>query len=290
MTVVIAGCGDLGTEVGLRFVELGHHVVGIRRSPQKLPAGIEGLRADLSRQAPPLPADTDIIVVATSADRRGEAAYRSAYQAVVTNLIEAMRRDNIEPTRVVFVSSTAVYETADGSWVDEQTPAEPTSPTAAVLRATEQELQAQVSGAILLRLAGIYGPGRTRLIDQVRQGTAVVSDQPQYTNRIHRDDAAAAIVHLATMPSTPAPLYIGVDDEPAERGDVIRFLAERLGVAAPRLEAASDGGSDAESRGGSGAGKRCSNARLRDSGFTFIYPSYRAGYGVVLDGAGKRHP
>ncbi len=286
MTVVIVGCGDLGTEVGLRFVELGHRVVGIRRSPQKLPAAFEGVRADLAHAVPPLPADTDIIVVATSADRREEAAYRSAYQAVVTNLIEAMRRDGIQPTRVVFVSSTAVYGIADGSWVDEQTPAEPTSETAVVLRATEQELQTQVPSAIVLRLAGIYGPGRTRLIDQVREATAVVSDRPYYTNRIHRDDAAAAIVHLATMTSAPAPLYIGVDNEPAERGDVIRFLAERLGVAAPRIDAASAGGT----RAGSGAGKRCSNALLRGTGFTFTYPSYRAGYGAVLDDAGKRHP
>lgn len=281
MTVVIAGCGDLGTEVGLRFVELGHHVVGIRRSPDVLPASFERRAVDLSTEHPELPADTDVLVVATAAGGRSDDAYGSAYLDAVTNLIASMERDRIEPARVVFVSSTAVYEIADGSWADEHTAAEPTTPTAAVLRAAEQRLHEQVPGAIVLRLARIYGPGRTRLIDQVRAATAVVTDQRRYTNRIHRDDAAAAIVHLATMDSTPDPVYIGVDDEPADRGDVIRFLAERLGVAAPRIEAADRG---------SGAGKRCSNARLRDSGFTFTYPSYREGYAAVLDGAGKRHP
>ena len=66
MTVVIAGCGDLGTEAGLRFASLGHRVVGLRRSAGKLPAAIEGRAVDLSKEVPTLPADTDIVVIAMS--------------------------------------------------------------------------------------------------------------------------------------------------------------------------------------------------------------------------------
>ena len=80
MTVLLAGCGDLGTEAGLRFAAAGHRVVGWRRSPEKLPPAIEGAAADLSSgQLPPIPADTSAVVVAVAADSPTEEAYRAAY-------------------------------------------------------------------------------------------------------------------------------------------------------------------------------------------------------------------
>ena len=136
---------------------------------------------------------------------------------------------------------------------------------------------------VVLRLGGIYGPGRTRLIDQVRGGTAVAPAEPRYTNRIHRDDAAAAIVHLCTMAADPGPVYLGVDNDPAELGEVQRFLAAELGL--PRPASAAVCGEP--SRGGN---KRCSNALLRSTGFEFTYPTFREGYRAILAGEGVRHP
>jgi nucleoside-diphosphate-sugar epimerase len=149
----------------------------------------------------------------------------------------------------------------------------------------------------VLRLGGIYGPGRTRLIDQVRGGTAVVPAGSRFTNRLHRDDAAAAIVHLCSMDPSPGPLYLGVDNEPAEFGEVLCFLAAELGL--PRPPSASGagdrtaGGSAGGSAGGEpsrGSNKRCSNALLRGTGFEFAYPGFREGYRAILAGAGVRHP
>jgi nucleoside-diphosphate-sugar epimerase len=286
MTVLVAGCGDLGTEAGLRFAAQGHRVVGWRRSPAKLPAAIEGVAADLAApNLPPVPADTTAVVIAVAADSPTEDAYRAAYVQGVTNVLDALERDGVMPARVLFVSSTAVYGDAGGGWVDEGTPPAPGGFAGRILVEAEELLRDRLGGTsavgVALRLGGIYGPGRTRLIDQVRSGSAIVPDVPRYTNRIHRDDAAAAIVHLATIPSEPAPAYVGVDDDPAELGTILRFLAAELGLAEPPV------GDAGPARGGN---KRCSNKLLRSTGFGFAFPSFREGYRDILAGNGVRHP
>ncbi|MDQ0924726.1 nucleoside-diphosphate-sugar epimerase [Pseudarthrobacter sp. W1I19] len=286
MTILLAGCGDLGTEAGLRFAALGHRVVGWRRSPSKLPAAIEGVAADLSApNLPPVPADTAAVVISIAADSPTEAAYQAAYVRGVGNILDALKRDGVTPDRVLFVSSTAVYGDAGGGWVDEETPPAPAGFSGRILMEVEELLRERLAGtstaAVSLRLGGIYGPGRTRLIDQVRSGSAVVPVDIRYTNRIHRDDAAGAIVHLATMTAEPAPVYVGVDDDPAGLGTVLRFLAGELGMAEPPV------GDAGPARAGN---KRCSNKLLRGTGFGFTFPSFREGYRDILAGNGMRHP
>ena len=286
MTILLAGCGDLGTEAGLRFHALGHRVVGWRRSPAKLPAAIEGVAADLGAPGlPPVPADTTAVVIAVAADSPSEDAYRAAYVDGSAHVLDALERDGVQPGRVLFVSSTAVYGDAGGGWVDEDTPTAPVGHSGRVLLEAEQLIRDRFSGtattATSLRLGGIYGPGRTRLIDQVRTGSAVVPEDIRYTNRIHRDDAAAAMVHLTTMAANPEATYVGVDNDPADLGTVLRFLATEMGLAEPPV------GDAGPARGGN---KRCSNGLLRSTGFAFTYPSFREGYRAVLAGAGVRHP
>ena len=122
---------------------------------------------------------------------------------------------------------------------------------------------------------GIYGPGRTRLIEQVRSGLHVPESPEQYTNRIHRDDAAGLLAHLllqADKGELLAPCYLGVDDEPAPLYEVATWLAEQLGVSLLEEGATAN-------RLGS---KRCSNALARESGWVPQYPSYREGYSSML--------
>ena len=282
MTVLIAGCGDLGTEAGLRFAAAGFSVLGWRRSPEKIPAPITGTAADLTNaDLPRIPADTDVVVIAVAAGSRSEEAYRSAYVDGTANVLDALERDGVHPRRILFVSSTAVYGDAGGNWVDEQTPAAPASATGAVILEAEQLLHRRRPDAVVMRLSGIYGPGRTRLIDSVNAGTAVVPASPQLTNRIHRDDAAAAIVHLTTAVADPAPLYVGVDDEPVDLAEVLRFLAAELGRDLPE---------PSEKESSRGGDRRLSNARLHGTGFELAYPTFREGYRAVLAGQGVRHP
>lgn len=324
MTVLLAGCGDLGTEAGLRFAAAGHRVVGWRRSPEKLPAEIEGATADLSSgELPPIPADTSAVVVAIAADSPTEEAYRAAYVGGLSNVLDAVLASDGGIGRVLFVSSTAVYGDAGGGWIDESTAPKPGGFSGHILREAEELLFDRLRGAgitpVSLRLGGIYGPGRTRLIDQVRGGTAVLPAEPRFTNRIHRDDAAAAIVWLCTMESVPGPVYLGVDSNPAELGEVLSFLAAELGLPQPPSSSGTDGnrggaangggavngggvangGGAAKAGGGAakaggeptrGGNKRCSNALLRSTGFEFRYPSFREGYRDVLAGVGVRHP
>ena len=304
MTVLLAGCGDLGTEAGLRFAAAGHRVVGWRRSPEKLPAVIEGFAADLTRgELPPVPADATAVVVAVAADSPTEEAYRAAYVDGLARVLDAVRASGAPVRRVLFVSSTAVYGDAGGGWVDETTAPNPGGFSGRIILEAEQLLADRLRGTgiapVVLRLGGIYGPGRTRLIDMVRGGKTTLPAGSKLTNRIHRDDAAAAIVHLCTMEADPAPLYLGVDNEPAEMADVLTFLAAELGLPAPQPEDRDDAGrtgsdrptparsSGEPSRGGN---KKVSNALLRGTGLEFTYPSYREGYRAVLAGVGVRHP
>ena len=130
----------------------------------------------------------------------------------------------------------------------------------------------------MLRLGGIYGPGRTSLVERVRSGAARVSPgSARFTNRIHRDDAAAALAHLAALPAAPS-CHLGVDCAPAPEAEVLAWLAERLGVAPPCEDAPP---AREETRRATG-NKRCSNARLLATGFRFRYPTYREGYEALL--------
>lgn len=279
--VLIAGCGDVGTALGLLLHDRGgHEVWGLRRRASALPAAIRPIAADLGD--PPtlagLPAGLDYVVYAAAADGHSESAYRRAYADGVAALLSALAEQGQSPHRIFFTSSTGVYGQTAGEWVDESSPTEPESWTGRILLEAERRLLAGPFPATVVRLGGIYGPGRTRLIRLVQSGEATYArDQPAYTNRIHRDDCAGAIAHLLAMDlarTPPEEVYVGVDCEPAERRVVLTWLAERLGVEPPRAVEPGPGG-----RGGN---KRCRNARLLAAGYRFRYPTFREGYGAML--------
>ncbi len=232
---------------------------------------------------PTIPQGVRTVIVAVAADSHTEEAYRLAYVTGLANVLDALDRDHVKPERVLLISSTTVYGNAKGT-VDETTIATPDSFSGEITLEAEAMLHARYAGtttkSTVLRLAGIYGPGRTRLIDLISNHTAVIPDSPRLTNRIHRDDAAAAAVHLATIPD-PEPLYLGVDEHPVDLGEVLRFLAHEMTHEEPPT------GPVPITRGGN---KHCSNRLLKSSGFLFTYPSYVEGYRAVLAGIGTRHP
>lgn len=282
LTVLLAGCGDVGNALATRLLADGHRVIGLRRQVAALAPGVLAWRADLASgdglETLPahLPARIDAVVYTAAADERSEAAYQAAYVDGVACLREALARGQqaAEP-RWLFVSSTAVYAQRHGEWIDETSATEPQRFNGRILLQAERALLAGVRQASVLRCGGIYGPGRRRLIETVLAGRGCVADPPQYSNRIHRDDCAGVLRHLLTLPDA-APLYLGVDCEPAPAHEVQAWLARRLGAAPPPRLSAADAG-----RAGVGS-KRCSNARLLASGYRFVYPDYRAGYASLL--------
>ena len=287
--ILIAGCGDVGTALGRNLAAAGHTVWGLKRHPDGLPPGIQPLAADLSDPATlrQLPPELDGVAYCTAATDFSEAAYQAAYVTGVDLLLDALAQSGQPPRRFVFSSSTSVYAQQQGEWVDEASPATAAGFSGRCLRAGEQRLWDSPWEGVAVRFGGIYGPGRTRLIDSVREGSATCpAGPPVYTNRIHRDDCARVLEHLLFSPQ-PLPLYVAVDDEPAPLDAVLHWLAEQLGMPEPPLTSAAPIKPGAENRPSalrSRASKRCRNARLRASGFQFRYPSYREGYAALLSG------
>lgn len=289
--VLVAGCGYVGAALASLLVDEGDRVTGLKRHPDRLPPGIEALAADVIAPASleDVPKHPDAVVYAVSPAERSGAAYRNAYVEGLANVLGACATPGTPfRGRLVLVSSTGVYGETGGAWVDEETPPEPADETAVAL--LEGETLARTFGGtgIVLRLGGIYGPGRDRTVRRVASGDVTCPEPDRFGNRIHRDDAAAAALHLLSL-DDPEEVYLGVDRDPAPLRDVYRWIAGRLRVpdpCAPNHTAASarDGGSSAAGEpGASGdtrrrANKRCSSDRLASSGFTFRYPTFREGY------------
>lgn len=273
----MAGLGDVGGRAAERLVADGHEVVGVRRSQVAGPEGVTMVAGDLTDpdladRLPPTPFDA--VLVSVSADGRDPDLYRTAYLEGPVTLLEGLARRGDPVRRVVFTSSSAVYGQQDGEWVDESSPTEPTSPTARVLVEAERAIAAGPFPATALRLTGIYGPGRTRLVEQVRRGEAVVGSTPSWTNRIHAADAAAACVLLLELGADAPPVVIGTDDEPADRAEVYRWLAARLDAPPPTVD---------DDRAPDRGSKRCRNDLLRSLGWRPAHPTFRDGYAQLRD-------
>jgi nucleoside-diphosphate-sugar epimerase len=279
--VLIAGCGYVGAVLGQALAEESHGVWGLRRRLVSLPDGIHPIVADLGVAATlaDLPPDFDYVFYMASPGGPDDALYRTAYVEGLSNLLLALDRQGHRPVRIFFVSSTAVYAQRRGEWVDEESPTEPVHFSGRRLLEAERILFEGPFAGTVVRFAGIYGPRRMQLVESVRTGRAVWrKSPPQWTNRIHRDDCAGVLAHLMQL-ERPEKIYLGVDCEPAERGAVLYWLAGALGAPAPRVVRAGDPALPA-TRGN----KRCRNERLLASGYTFRYPTYREGYGAMLEG------
>ncbi|MEQ6917821.1 SDR family oxidoreductase [Halomonas aquatica] len=281
-TTLILGCGDIGMALGRELLEAGHRVVGARRNVRALEgSGLEAVAVDLADPATltELP-DADILVYVVSADRFDEEAYRAAYPDGLKAVLQEFSGRDRPPRRVFFVSSTSVYAQRDREEVDETSPAEPSGFSGTLMCEAEQALLDHELPGTVVRFSGIYGPGRDRLIRQVGEGRIAPPSPVMYSNRIHRDDCAGALAHLIGLALAGEPLetlYLGSDCEPAPLHEVMAWLAKQL-----KVDATETIQSPLRRR----ASKRCSNARLLESGYRFRYPSFREGYAQVLKAGG----
>lgn len=274
--VLVAGCGYVGSELARILVDRDRaEVFALRRNTTGIVRGPTPIACDLASDASiaaKLPEDLDGVVYALGADEHSPEAYERAYVLALGNLLCALARKRRPPRRLVLIGSTAVYAQNSGEWVDESSTTAPSEFSGLTLLRSEALARSAAAECVVVRFGGIYGPGRKRFVDSVRSGALRLGAGAEYTNRIHRDDCAEVLRHLLTV-ATPAPLYVGVDDEPADRRDVAAWIARRLGVAPVTTPAPSDA---------TPRGKRCSNRRLRDTGYVFRYPSYREGYASIL--------
>lgn len=277
--ILIAGCGDIGSALGARLHADGHEVWGLRRSARALPAGIRALRADLTNLGAleVLPGGLDCAVYIATPDGYDDASYEAAYVSGPQNLITALLARSPGIARLIFVSSTSVYGQSNGAWVDEESETSPESFSGKRLLQGERLFLTNRPPGLVVRFGGIYGPGRNRLLQQVRDAGPCQEEPPLYTNRIHRDDCVAVLRHLLGL-HNPDRIYLAVDSDPSPQCVVMDWLATQLGVSAPPR--ATPGDNRRRSN------KRCRNARLLSTGYRFLYPGYREGYGAILRAMG----
>lgn len=269
--IVIAGCGFLGEAAAGLFLESGWDVLGLCATPEsaarltekKIPVRVVDISRELAFDPPWRGADALLHCAST---RGGDAAaYRAVYLDGLLNLMAA-----VQPRRAAFVSSTSVYGQTDGGWVDENSETAPQSETGRIL--CDAEGVALAAGGYVVRLAGLYGPGRSAWRDRFLAG--VVSEGDRWTNQIHRDDAARAIHHLFANRILPG-IYNVCDDHPATPAEIQGWLTERFG-APPE-----PGHPPTAPRKRPWTNKRVSNARLRATGWQPHFASYRDGLATL---------
>lgn len=278
--VLIAGCGYVGCALGLLLADRGHAVWALRRRPQGLPPELRPLAGDLTRPGGvTLPdAPLDLVFYTAAADGMTPESYDAAYVRGPENLMAALARSGQHPARIFFTSSTGVYHQNEGEWVDENSPTLPARFSGRALLAGEKVFNDAPFPATIARLGGIYGPGRTRLIDGVRSGTMPLTrGDKNILNLAHRDDCAGGLAFLATL-ERPDTLYCLVDHEPVEKNRLLSWIGGQLGVPLPERDAGER--LPEPVRGGF---RRVSSQRIRAAGYIFRYPSHREGYAPLLE-------
>jgi nucleoside-diphosphate-sugar epimerase len=286
MRVLIVGCGYTGLPLGAELVRQGHEVFGLRRSGSAAAdlkaTGIQPLVGDVTRPEDlrKLSGPFDWVVNTVSSTKGGMDEYRQVYLAGTRNLIDWLQSMPIQ--RFVYASSTSVYGQTDGSLVKETSPTQPTSVTSQVLVETEKVLLAvQQSGfpAVILRVAGIYGPERGHLFLQYLRNEARIHGKGErIINMIHRDDLVGVIV-TALRHARAGEIYNAVDDEPVAQIHFFRWLSETLGKWMPPSATEAE---NAERKRGL-TNKRVSNRKLKmELGYQFKYPTFRQGYSAEI--------
>lgn len=272
--VLIAGCGYVGVATADLFHAANWEVEGWTYSPESAgqlaekPYPVHAV--DIADRAAVQAAANrfDAVIHCASSGGGGVASYRLVYLEGARNLF-----GELQPRIFIYTSSTSVYAQTSGEWVNEESAAEPTHETGRILRETEEFVRH--NGGLIARLAGIYGPGRSALLRKFLSGDARIEDGGErYLNQAHRDDIAAAALHLVSL--TDGRLAAGsivnvVDDQPITQREAYAWLAAKLNRPIPAAAA----GPDERKRGASN--KRVSNRKLRALGWKPKYPTFAIG-------------
>jgi len=273
--LLIIGCGDIGCRLAEQLATKPYHITGLRRSAVENLPYLQYRQCDVSQPEAftrILTEGYDVIVVSMTPSESSDSGYRLAYVDTCQHLITALNSLNKKPRLIIFVSSTSVYAQQDGSWIDETSPTCPASFSGLRLLEAERIIQHSGYPHCILRFSGIYGPGRTRLIDQVRQQRA--SNSTHFTNRIHADDCAGALAHLIERHKTSPidSVYVATDNAPSPMIEVVSWIGAQLGIEnVVSANATNERGN-----------KRISNRRLLATGYQLRYPDFKEGYKALL--------
>lgn len=266
--VLIAGCGYVGSAAAELFTAAGWKVAGWTRSGAAPGVSCEMHAVDLSdaTSVQEAPGNFDVVIHCASTRGGDPESYRRLYLEGARNL-----RQRFEDAVFIFVSSTSVYAQTGGEWVTEESVAEPSHETGKILREAE-EFVLQNGGSVT-RFAGLYGPNRSVTLQRLLRGDAVIDpENDRFINQLHRDDAARALLLLATPPkASPSEIYNVADDLPVRQSEYYRWLAAKLDRPEPLVGVAQM----IRKRGNNN--KRVANRKLRSVGWNPAFPTFREG-------------
>jgi nucleoside-diphosphate-sugar epimerase len=276
--ILIVGCGAIGFELAETLADAGHDVTGLKRNlPPASPEKFKLVRADITSATDLEALDTDFehIFFIVSADSRNENSYHDIYETGIDNLLNLFVQTGCNAPWI-FVSSTSVYGQSHGEWVDESSVTTPNKSTSLKIVQAEQKLMAQNPANVVVRFSGIYGSGREYLLRMAQQTPSIQQHPPYYTNRIHQRDCIGVLAFLLERCLAGVNLeqcYLASDDDPAPLWEVMNWLAGEIHYNPPIGKTT---GHDYDMN------KRCRNDRLKQLGYTFIYPNYKAGYSELI--------
>lgn len=263
-TLVIAGNGYLGRSIGRKAHAAGWATVPLSRSPEPGSRACDITdREALERLRDSLEAPPAAVVHCASSGRGGPDAYRTVFLDGTRLLLETF-----PGALLLFVSSTSVYGQTDGSIVTEESPATPDRETSRILLAAEDLVRGH--HGVVTRLAGIYGPGRSVILQRFLEGSATIEDDGRRVlNQIHRDDAADAILHLLSRdPPAGGEIFNVSDSTPLPQAACYRGLAKLFDAPLPPTAPRDLHRKRAWTH------KRVSNAKLLATGWRPAHPSF----------------
>jgi nucleoside-diphosphate-sugar epimerase len=279
---LVIGCGYVGLPLALRLKEAGHEITAWVHSaasaeelaPHQFHRVIAGSVAD-SRHWDNVPETYHLVIHCASSGGGTEADYEQVFLKGVL-----MMNTRQPHARRLFVSSTSVYRQNEGEAVTEKSEAEPDTATGRVLRVAEKV--AMGADGTVIRSSGIYGPRRGVLFERFRRGEAVIEgDGLRWINQIHQRDLVSAILHLIHA-GVPGEIYNATDDTPVTYRDYYAWCSKFLSQPMPP-----HGPVKTERKRGL-TNKRVSNAKLKGTGWSPQYPSFREG--LTADHGKKNKP
>jgi nucleoside-diphosphate-sugar epimerase len=272
---LIVGCGYLGKSVAERWLSQGGRVFALTRSPERAEqlraTGLEPIVGDVLQpeSLQDLPEASCVLCAVGHTHRTGHSR-QSLYVEGLRNLLDHLPA----PGRFLYVSSTSVYGQHDGEEVTEESETMPLEESGQAILEAEQFLRERLPEAMILRFAGIYGPGRLLREQTVRAGEPLPTDSNLWLNLIHVDDGASAVA-AAERRGKPGETYNICDDHPVLRGEFFQHLAQLLDAPAPRF--------DSDLVGGRQANRRVSNRKMHEElKVNLQYPTFQEGLAQAL--------
>ncbi|MEX2140998.1 MAG: SDR family oxidoreductase [Pirellulales bacterium] len=278
---LIVGCGYLGSRVARLWQARGVTVAVVTRSADRArqfqQAGYLPVVADVTDAASldrvRRLSDVDTVLYAVGYDRAAGKARREVYVEGLGRVLDALPSS---VQRFIYISTTGVYGQTDGSWIDEESSCDPASEVGRMFLEAESVLRGHsiAARAIILRMAGLYGPGRIPRREELIAGKPLAADPDAYLNLIYVDDAARVVLAVENQVEPPR-MYLVSDGHPVVRREYYAEAARLLGAPSPVFAHKQDRG-PSDARGNTD--KRVNNARLiNEIGYQLQYSTYKQG-------------